>query len=111
MGWVRARATDHAEWGFCAKRNARWLYRNSEGSRKFEEATDVELMLQLEKRGFKVLYPAHQCVDRPNLACPACQRDSLPSLRIVERLRLMGKTPFPQLSDTLQFLGNLNQAV
>jgi len=66
------------------KRNGRWLYRDSEKSRKFKEVTDVQLMVELEKRGFKVLYPAHECVDRPNLVCPACQRDSLRALGLLK---------------------------
>jgi hypothetical protein len=61
---------------FAYKRNGRWLYKRSE-NRRFKEATDGELMLELEKRGFTVLYPAHECVDRPNLPCPACERSSL----------------------------------
>ena len=63
------------------KQNGHWLYRNPETERrfggKFIEATDAELALELEKRGFTVLYPAHECVDRPNLPCPACERDAL----------------------------------
>lgn len=66
------------------KRNGRWLYRDSERSRKFAEVTDAQLMVELEKRGFKVLYPAHECVDRPNLACPTCQRDSLRALGLLK---------------------------
>ena len=50
----------HGLWAF--KRNGHWLYRDSHGKRrfgrnKFIEATDRELMLELEKRGFAVLCP------------------------------------------------------
>jgi hypothetical protein len=41
-------------------------------------------MLELEKRGFTVLFPAHECVDRPDLPCPACQRDSLRALGLLK---------------------------
>ena len=66
------------------KRKGHWHYRDSQlkGS-KFIEATDAELALELEKRGFTVLYPAHECVDRPNLPCTACERDSLRALATV----------------------------
>jgi len=64
---------------FAYKRNGHWLYRDSE-SRRFKEVTDAELILELDKRGYKVRYPAHECVDRPNLPCPACERDSLRAL-------------------------------
>jgi hypothetical protein len=43
-----------------------------------------ELMLEVEKRGFSVPCPAHECVDRPNLPCPASERDSLRALGIPE---------------------------
>jgi hypothetical protein len=65
------------------KRNGRWQYRDAETEgrfgRRFIEANDAELMLELEKRGLTILYPAHECVDRPNLLCPACERDALRS--------------------------------
>lgn len=74
----------HGVWAY--KRKGHWRYCGSEtkpivGS-KFIEATDGELMLELEKRGFTVLCPAHECVDRPNLPCPACERDALKALGI-----------------------------
>jgi hypothetical protein len=68
------------------KRKGHWLYRNAETEQrfgcKFIEATDVELTLELEKRGFTVLYPAHECVDRPDLPCPACERDALRATKL-----------------------------
>ena len=68
------------------KRNGRWRYRNAETERlvgrRFVEASDAELMLELEKRGLRVLYPAHECVDRPNLPCPACERDALQAIKL-----------------------------
>ena len=77
----------HGLWAF--KRNGHWLYRDSKtkrrfGRNKFIEATDRELMLELEKRGFSVLCPPHECVDRPNLPCPACERDGLRALGILQ---------------------------
>lgn len=50
--------------------------------RKFIEATDAELMFELASRGLTVLYPAHECVDRPNLPCPACERDALRVMKL-----------------------------
>jgi hypothetical protein len=68
------------------KRDGRWYYRNGETQRhigrKFIEATDAELKLELEKRGFEVLYPAHECADRPNLPCPACERVALRAVNL-----------------------------
>jgi hypothetical protein len=66
--------------------NGSWHYRNSETirrfGRRFVEATDAELMVELESRGYKVLCPAHECVDRPNLPCPACGMDVLRTLAL-----------------------------
>ena len=57
------------------KRGGRWKYRGPKG-REFITATDAELISELEDRGLSVNYPAHECVDRPNLPCPACERDA-----------------------------------
>ena len=63
------------------KHNGSWQYRDAESKEsKFNKATDVELALELEKRGLTVLYPAHECADRPNLPCPACEREALRKL-------------------------------
>jgi len=74
----------HGVWAY--KHNGRWLYRSKETERllgrKFIEATDEELKCELEKRGITVLYPAHECVDRPNLPCPACERDGLRAAKL-----------------------------
>ena len=74
----------HGVWAY--KQNGHWLYRNPETERrfggKFIEATDAELALELERRGVTVLYPAHECVDRPNLPCPACERDALRAAKL-----------------------------
>ena len=80
-----ARSPISLGYGTCAyRRNGRWHYRNSETirrfGRRFVEATDAELMVELESRGYKVLCPAHECVDRPNLPCPACEMDVLRTL-------------------------------
>jgi hypothetical protein len=53
------------------KRNGRWHHRERG---KFVEVTDGELTLELERRGYAILYPGHECVDRPDLPCPACER-------------------------------------
>jgi len=68
---------------YAYKRNGRWHYRTPETGRNFVEATDGELVRELTTRGFEVLYPAHECVDRPELPCPACEKDAL---------RVMGPT-------------------
>ena len=70
----------HGVWAY--KRNGHWLYRNERFGGKFIEATDAELTLELEKRGLTVLYPPHECVDRPNLPCPACDRDALRAIKL-----------------------------
>ena len=62
------------QWGF--RRNGQWHYRSPYTAGKFVEVTDLALILELEKRGYKVLYAAHECIDRPNLPCPACEMDS-----------------------------------
>lgn len=59
------------------KRNGLWRYRNMETKRrfgrKFIDVTDHELILEMEARGYQVRFPAHECVDRPGLPCPACE--------------------------------------
>jgi len=76
----------HGVWAY--RRNGRWRYRDLETAlrfgRRFIEASDAELMLELEKRGYRVLCPAHECVDRPNLPCPACEMDALRALGLFE---------------------------
>jgi hypothetical protein len=62
------------KWGY--RRNGQWLYRSPETVGKFVKVTDLALILELEKRGYKVLYPPHECIDRPHLPCPACEMDS-----------------------------------
>lgn len=68
------------------RRNGRWHYRNEETIRhfglQFIEATDEELIRELAMRGYRVLTPAHECVDRPNLVCPACEMAALRALGI-----------------------------
>lgn len=62
---------------FAYKRNGRWHRASTTGRwgrRKFVEVTDGELVLELERRGYEILYPGHECVDRPHLPCPACAR-------------------------------------
>jgi len=41
--------------------------------RKFIDAKDHDMIVELESRGYQILYPAHECVDRPHLPCPACE--------------------------------------
>jgi hypothetical protein len=66
----------HGHYGY--KRNGRWHYRTRQ---KFSEVTDGELALELERRGYAILYPGHECTDRPYLPCPACERIGLKGLR------------------------------
>jgi hypothetical protein len=77
---------DYGHGSFAYRRKGHWRYRNLETmqkfGRRFIEVTDQELVLELEMRGYKILYPAHECVDRPNLPCPACEMDALRALRI-----------------------------
>jgi hypothetical protein len=73
--------------GTCAyRRSGRWHYRSPETIRqsreKFVEATDGELISKLELRSYQVIWPAHECQDRPTLACPACEMDALRALKI-----------------------------
>ncbi len=42
--------------------------------RRFRKVTNHELILELEARGYQILNPAHECVDRPDLPCPACEK-------------------------------------
>ena len=71
-------------WGY--RRNGLWLYRSADTARqfgnKFVEVTDQELVIELEKRGYKILYPAQECVDRPNLPRSACEQDAIRSVKI-----------------------------
>jgi hypothetical protein len=61
------------------KRGGRWRRYDAGGKRRFGrnfiEVTDNELILELETRGYQILNPAHECIDRPHLPCPACERD------------------------------------
>lgn len=70
---------------FAYKRNGHWHYRDTENSgrlfHKFVEVADSELILELETRGYQILHPAHECIDRPNLPCPACELDRRNSKR------------------------------
>lgn len=60
------------------KRNGHWHCCDAKADRrlgrKFLEVTDPGLILELEARGYQILNPAHECVDRPNLPCPACEK-------------------------------------
>jgi len=59
------------------KRNGLWRYKSGETKRRFGrrfvDVTDHELILEMEARGYQIRFPAHECVDRPSLACPACE--------------------------------------
>lgn len=59
----------HGRFGY--KRNGQWHVGTR---RKFTEVTDGELALELERRGYEILCPGHECADRPHLPCPACER-------------------------------------
>jgi hypothetical protein len=54
---------------------------NSRFGRRFIEVSDHELILELETRGYQILHPAHECIDRPNLPCPACEQAAHPLKR------------------------------
>jgi hypothetical protein len=70
---------DFGQGSYAYRRNGKWRYRDPETTRKFGdrfvEVTDQELIVELETRGYMILYPAHECVDRPHLPCPACRID------------------------------------
>ena len=72
---------DFGHGSYAYRRNGRWRYRNTETmrrfGRKFVDAKDHDLIMELESRGYQILYPAHECVDRPHLPCPACERIAL----------------------------------
>jgi hypothetical protein len=57
---------------FAYKRDGRWHHRQR-GRFRFVEVTDSELALELERRGYEIINPGHECVDRPHLPCPACE--------------------------------------
>lgn len=42
----------------------------------FVDATEQGLIMELGIRGYQILYPAHECIDRPNLPCPVCEMDA-----------------------------------
>jgi hypothetical protein len=76
---------DLGQGNYAYRRNGRWCYRNAETvrrfGRKFVWANDHDLIMELESRGYQILYPAHECVDRPHLPCPACERTALRATR------------------------------
>jgi hypothetical protein len=76
---------DFGQGSYAYRRNGRWRYRNAETmrrfGRKFVDANDHDLIMELESRGYQILYPAHECVDRPHLPCPACERTALRATR------------------------------
>ena len=63
---------------FAYKRDGLWRYKTIETKkrfgRRFLEVTDHDLIVELEARGYQIVFPAHECVDRPDLPCPACER-------------------------------------
>ncbi|HKV81245.1 MAG TPA: hypothetical protein VJP02_24070 [Candidatus Sulfotelmatobacter sp.] len=62
---------------FAYKHNGHWQYRDLKKHgrllHRFVQVTDRDLILELETRGYQIVHPAHECVDRPNLPCPACE--------------------------------------
>jgi hypothetical protein len=74
---TRRSPIDLGDGRFAYKRNGRWKYRDPQKQgrflHKFVEVTDRDLILELETRGYQIVHPAHECVDRPNLPCPACE--------------------------------------
>lgn len=78
-----ARAPINLGYGTCAyKSSGKWRYRNSQTANKFIEAKDGELLLELARRGYRIVYAAHECIDRPHLPCPACEGDTVRALGI-----------------------------
>jgi hypothetical protein len=78
-----ARVPINLGYGTCAyKRGGKWRYRNSQTDHKFIEAKDGELLLELARRGYRIVYTAHECIDRPHLPCPACEGDTFRALGI-----------------------------
>ncbi|HEX3106897.1 MAG TPA: hypothetical protein VHQ22_20870 [Terriglobales bacterium] len=76
---------DFGQGNYAYRRDGRWHYRNADTmrrfGRKFVDAKDHDLIMELESRGYQILYPAHECVDRPHLPCPACERTALRATR------------------------------
>jgi len=66
---------------YAYRRNGKWRYRDPQTKqkfgRRFVDVKDQELIIELETRGYMIVYPAHECVDRPHLSCPACEKDVL----------------------------------
>jgi hypothetical protein len=63
------------------KQDGIWLDRRK-GARRLCEMNDRALAVELESRGYKILWPAHECVDLPHLSCPACEQDILRAVSI-----------------------------
>ena len=63
---------------YAYRRNGSWYYRNAETvalvGPRFLRATNKELRQELDRRARQLSFPAHECIDRPDLPCPACDR-------------------------------------
>jgi hypothetical protein len=74
------------------RRRGKWHYRNLDTKARFGdrfvEAKDPGWILEMISRNYHVIYPAHECADRPNLPCPACEMDGLRALGIKSKKRL-----------------------
>ena len=79
------------------RQQGKWHYQSPETKHRFGEAfievTNPELILELMSWAHHVIYPAHQCVDRPNLPCPACDQEGLRALGINPKLAKLVKRP------------------
>ena len=67
-------------------RDGKWHYRDSQTRERFGdsiiEATDPHMIVEVISHSYQVIYPAHECEDRPNLPCPACTQEGLKALGI-----------------------------
>jgi hypothetical protein len=73
------------------RKRGKWHYRGPDTRNRcgdsFIEVSDPHEILELMTRAYQVIYPAHECVDRPNLPCPACEQAGLRALGIRPRRR------------------------
>src|SRR5215467_4286011 len=74
-------------WPF--KRNGHWLYRDSQNQAPFrakqvQRSHRPRIDVGTLEEGLCSSLSPHECVDRPNLPCPACERDGLRALGILQ---------------------------
>jgi|SRR5579872_1511411 len=68
------------------RHKGKWHYRGPDKTGRCEdqfiEVSDPHAILELMTRAYHAIYPAHECADRPNLPCPACEHAGLRALGI-----------------------------